>query len=277
MSTETTMALAAGDPAFGFGSWLYKQALYQYFTSSCECISPTETIPPRAPVPPPTDTAPYPTDHDSQQQRDRIERNTTNTASGQTLLYQGLQVVATHVSDMWSWVTPNVTVPNYVHPPFTMQGEGYHAFGPVSDSDNYYYDVAGIATTITQLPTKFKARGTLNPRYYGIGSIYWDGRYQSTDPMLNSQRESIHYTHQVIAAPRTWIPVGVGWYLQPGAIVQAQQILRNPQAPSEPWYQPNADAFQNLGGLAIPDHINDPPLWPPTSSSSRIYALGSPP
>lgn len=258
-------------------TWFFEQVQYQAFLDACECIIPTETIPPRQIVSLPPWAEPWPTDPNKQPQSDRIEAYVAAAGDGQTLLYQGLQLAVTHGSDLWQWQTPSTAQKSFMMQTITMQGEGRVDFPVISLGANAYTDVAGIITTIQQLPIKYKARGTLNPRYYGVGSVYWDCRYQSGEPMRTSQRESIHYQRQAIASPRQWQTVGLSWYLQPGAIVVAEHVVRDPRMPTGTWYQPHPDAYGALSGANVPDHIEDPPLWPPSSARSRQFALGGVP
>jgi hypothetical protein len=258
-------------------NWFFEQVQYQAFVDACECISPVETIPPRQTVTAPPGAEPWPTDPNKQPQNERIERYLQSGADGQTLLYQGLQLAVTHASDLWQWQTPSTAQPHFSTVNITMQGEGYFKFPVFSSGANSYTDVAGIITHIDQLPLKYKARGTLNPRYYGVGSVYWDCRYQDTELMRTSQRESIHYQRQAIAAPRHWQTVGLSWYLQPGAIVTAQHVIRDPRMPTGTWVQPHHDAYGSFGGVNIPDDVTDPPLWPPAAARGRQFALGGVP
>lgn len=281
--------LAAGlipsvqSPTGTLGWWVWNKASYALFQRYCRCTD-TGLYPPAPIVPvPPSGVEPYPPGQDNRPQLDRIEVNLQAGSDGQTLLYQGMQAVASHTSDLYSWQTPSATWDSDL-PVITMQGEGTYKFEQFNPSGYaQWVDVAGIRTHVVSLPTVYKRRGTLNPRYYGIGSIYWDARPWINFPQYNARRESIHYLEQLLAAPREWLPYGVSWYLQPGAVIEMQQIRRQPMGPSIPFGDPVPDAFRRFSELNLPGSFTDPPLWPPASSASSAieraapYRIASPP
>lgn len=278
---EAIATYAAPFNAFQSGgnlpTWLLAQVQYHFFGISCRCIQPTETIPPRQPVATPPGNPPYPTDHDSQPQLRRIEDNTAPDNAGLTTIYNGVMELNAQIGDM-SWYAR----PNYVGSGGfslgSISGEGRLNLGPFAGSGNYLSgDVAGLSVHIDTFPTKYKQRGTVVPRYYGIGSIMWVTADKQSGIDRVSRRDSIHYQNQFLAMPRDAFHPRIAYRLMPGAVAT---ISVNVRSVSGAWYGNQGwdeRALLQLSADVPPATFVDPPFYP--KSTRRTYSLpaASPP
>jgi hypothetical protein len=265
------------DPAKPFPAWLVKQVQYHYFSISCRCINPAETVPPRPPVSTPPGTEPWPTDPGSQPQLTRIENNQSDASEALLTLYKGLQYTHSYASNAYFRAAPNL-VDTYTNgPSWTMQGEGYHDLLPTTGAPGgAWQDVLGVVTQLTSIPSTVAQRGTLTPRLYGVGSIMWDAKQPANSEKIITRRDSIHYQTQAFLAPSRLTAYRLFWRLMPGVVASAQQLY---YAVLDPHFMPTVshDGQQPFHPFTFPPSWSDPPFYPQPAAARRVYALGSPP
>lgn len=258
-------------PSTGVPAWLLKQVQYHYFRESCECIQPGETIPPRGLVPYPSGEPPYPTDPDSQPQPTRIERHSRYGSDALDTLYRGILANHADLGDLAMRLRPNY--PTHIGPLVAeASGEG------VADLPGVYVpsqqtvmpDCAGVRVYIRQLPTVYKQRGTLHPRYYGVGSLMWIGEEAGGNDMV-TRRESIHYRSQFFPLPSQAVAWRIAWRIMPGGIVTITQVPRTVDGAYYGNQGYSDEGFDPLSALAPPDDFVDPPFSP--ASTRRMYSL----
>jgi hypothetical protein len=270
-----------GSPEQTIGRWLFQKCLYTAFHASCYC--PDTAGPPPAPV---TVTEPpgapdYPTDPGKQDQQTRIENNTASNQEGLTLVYNLIQDARAFTVDGWYTSAPQF-VTSQVPLAQSVSGEGVVdlPLGGSSEPSTSIPTWLNVVANIEQLPHKVGIRGTLNPRYYGVGSIWWDGNGSSFGSPISFQRESIHYQQQAFEVPRRVVVYRMGYRLMPGAVVSFYAC--NPGTDSLRFASNNRSSYYWVPGHALepPPNFTDPPLYPlapPALAGRRIFTSAAPP
>lgn len=258
-------------------TWFFEQVQYQAFVDTCECITPTETIPPRQIVSIPPWAEPWPTDPNKQPQIDRIEHNQQLAVDAMQQLYNGIQRATAFAGDLrYRSIQSDIT--SSWGPAFQMSGEGRRPMDYASfPGGNATMDVLGVLVEITSLPTKYKVQGTLTPRYYGIGHLTFNGDASPARTPAIARRHSLHYLREFVQAPphaKSW---EVRWHLQPGAVATGRQVFRWPDFTMYADGAPYASAFTPIGSDVMPGDWYDPPLYDGAAARARQFALGGVP
>lgn len=259
------------------GWWIFQKALYALFVQACDCPA-AEPAPPQ-PVAPnfPTTGQPYPPGNDNQPQLNRIEFNQNVANNGQTTLYKGIYYSTAYGAETWQRSVQSYAQQSGIVQDWTATGEGSRDLIGVPFNNPQIQDVFGVVAEVTAIPPTVKQRGTVTPRLYGVGSVYWDSAQGGGPlPKIVVQRDSIHYWTHFLWAPQHSHVYTLWWYLQPGVTVNFHQVQRGVDAPHFTPDAPNYAAIQNMHGLAMPGGVSDPPFWPP-AAARRVFALGSPP
>lgn len=276
--TAILAAQAAGGSTGGaYGSWALAQLYYQVFFNSCECINPVELVPPHAPVPPPTGEPPWPSGHDNQDILTRIEDNQSTSGDALRTLYNGLVGMYPFAAETWYRQAQNYVQYNEPLQSWTMQGEGFQDLVGFQQIDGgSWQEVYGVWIQLESVPASVAQRGSLTPRLYGVGSVYWDAAFSPSAPKNIVQRDSIHYHSQFIEAPRTVQTYRLYWRLMPGVVAAARQLPRSTDSPIYAPFGPTDAAYQRFAPMTPPPGWSDPPFYP-VGAERRIFALGSPP
>lgn len=265
--TAILAAQAAGGALGGaYGSWALKQIYYQVFLNSCQCAQAGQTPPPRIPIPPDTTNPPFPRDHSDQDQLTRIEQNQGASTDALRQLYGVEQWSLTNIVDLRMRLSQNF-IRNGNWNTFQISGEGSHpllAF--FQEGGGSQQDMLGVQVRIDQLPTKFKVQGSLTPRYYGIGSLYFDVTPPDRSPYIIGKRHSLHYLQEFVEGPTLAAAHTLRWRLMPGAVATVWQIERDTREAIYKQLGPDYGAFVAPGGGALPPGWVDPPLYPGTRS-----------
>jgi hypothetical protein len=260
------------------GQWLFQKCLYAAFTTCCYCPDTGAPPPPPIAVTEPPGVPDLPTAPDKQDQATRIEHNQSSATDSIQQLYNGLQRINAFNQDMWSRGT-QIYQGNRGLLQASAVGEGNIQLPlPPDDARKLFStDVLNVIAEVTALPSNVGIRGTLNPRYYGIGSIYWDCNPGSpwTQPVTFA-RESIHYRIQTFEVPRTVIPYRLGWRLMPGAVANFWVIQNFTDNLKWTSGAPSGPQWQFFGGELPPDNWSDPPIYP-NPPARRLYPAALPP
>jgi len=258
------------------GWWIFQKALYALFVQACDCPA-AEPVPPQ-PVAPniPSSGAPYPTGDANQPQINRIEKNTATNNPGLTTIYNGVLSNSADLHDIAARIRP-AYLDTQGASATSISGEG-HLFLNLFNIPGYKQipERAGVLVHVNQLPTVYKTRGTLLPRYYGIGSIYWTGLQDSSTQKMVVRRDSIHYIDQFFAQPPEVACYEVYWRLMPGAVVTLSQQQRYIDAAVLASGGYTDQAASPLSQAYPPAGWTDAPFYNNYQRSGRVYALGAP-
>jgi hypothetical protein len=267
----------ATQSATNFPNWFFAQVQYQAFVDACECIQPGETVPPRQPVSAPPGAEPWPTDPNKQPQGDRIERYLTDGADADVSLYNGLQHTSSMLGDLYVRSVPALISNGQVVADH-VSGEGCVDLPIFSDPISVPFSpyATHVEVQCHTIPANTGVRGTLNPRLYGVGSLYFDANYSTNYATNITGRQSIHYWREVMRLPARTQTYRVCWHLQPGASVSLRVYTPNPDNVMYSGSMGDQYGWLPFRGPA-PPNWTDPPIYPYPEARRRVFASAAPP
>lgn len=257
--------------------FVYDKAIYNTFAAYCRCKD--TLLPPPAPIviTPPTGIPPYPPGPDTDPILRRIEHHQSTSDEALLTLYNGVAYIQAHTAETWQRTVQAYATSSARIQTWTAEGEGSRDLIGVPTSNPQIQDVFGVVVELTAIPPSVARRGTLTPRLYGVGSLYWDASDGSgVFPKTIQQRDSIHYERQFVLAPQRAFNYTVWWRLMPGVRATMYQLDRGVQAPFFLPSMPNPEALPQLAELAFPPNHVDPPFYP-IAPERRIFPSAAPP
>jgi hypothetical protein len=264
--------------------WIWDKVWYWTFQNSCQCISTAQPPPAPVPVTPITNYDTTVNNTTNNTQLANIEVHQEVGGEQQKQLYNGLQHVSSINGELFVRHVPGLVQPGgYLASGITGEGivdipiSNYPLAEPFSPSFSH------LVATVEQLGPKVGIRGSLNPRIYGIGSLYFDAQYQGGSEIRTYSRHSIHYMNQVIPFPRETQIYRVSWRLMPENVVSLRlvgyatdNVMLAPTAGDQYGWLPFAN-------LPAPPSWSDPPIYPGVTlassapSASAANPCGCPP
>lgn len=252
--------------------WIWNKTVYWFFQDVCQCNGAAPPPPPPIQVTPITNYDTSVNLSQNQTQLTIIQNNTTTGGEGQKELYNAAQHGNSLLGELFVRNVPNL-IDDQVVLATGLTGEGtvdlplFASSGSTQFSTSIRFVVARIDT----IGDKVGIRGTLNPRYYGVGSLMFQSYNRIWASYVTSERQSIHHQYQTIPLPRTVITDRVAYRLMPGNTVSlfavtsaTDNVMLSPSVSTSYGWLP-------YGNYTPPAGWTDPPIY--GAPSRRIFPV----
>lgn len=252
--------------------WIWDKTAYFFFQQTCQCIGAAPPPPPPVTITPITN---YDTSVNLQQNENQltvIQNNTTVSNEGNKTLYNIGQHGNSLVGELFVRNVPNV-IGDQVQLAVGLTGEGtvdLPLFNP-PNSSQFSTSITFIVVRIDTIGDKVGIRGSLNPRYYGVGSLMFQSYNTRWATWITSERQSVHYQYQTIPMPRTVITDRVAYRLMPGNTVSLYAVT---PATDNVMFSPTVSTSYGwlpYGNYTPPAGWTDPPVYP--AAGRRIFPV----
>lgn len=249
--------------------WLWDKTVYFHFQHSCICKVTNVYPPTPTPVTPITNYDTSVNNSNNRTQVTIIQNNQTDGADGQKLLYNMGQHISSLVGENWVRQAAQLVTPQFVLGQ-SLTGEGTLTL-PVDEPNTtpwFSPQYLGLRTHVEALGPDVGIRGTLNPRLYGVGSLYFDAQDDPGGVAVIGSRQSIHYYWQTMRLPLDQITFRIHYRLMPGNVVTLW--LYQGAQDNVIWNPGNVDAhgwWPFFNWQAPPNHV-DPPIYPSAAIAS---------